>query len=186
MIDWFKNIGKEFPEFWKEYLVQIDVPSTRKVALHIETTGINPTKDKIISIGAIAIENNQILIEKSLEIDLNKEETINSKELTYQEAQAIESLVNFIGNATLIGHRIHYDIEILNEYLSKLQSGRLKSNLLDIEVMHGRIIDTPSKKYSFEELLSYYKINNPELVTTGNYAYMIGLLFLKMKNKLGL
>lgn len=185
MLDWFKNIGKDYPEFWKNYLVQLEVPSTRKVALHLETTGINPTKDKIISIGAVAIENNQILIESSLEIDLNKNEILESKELIYQEAQAIESLINFIGNATLIGHRIHYDIEILNEYLSKLQSGRLKSNLLDVEVMHGRILDT-AKQYSLEELLSFYNIKNPEVATSGNSAYLIAVLFLKMRSKLGL
>lgn len=186
MLDWIKNIGKDYPEFWKEYLIQLEVPSTRKIALHLETTGINPTKDKIISIGAVAIENNQILVESSLEIDLNKEEILESKELIVQEAQAIESLINFIGNATIIGHRIHYDIEILNEYLSKLQCGRLKSNLLDVEVMHDRIIDTASKQYSLEELLTYYNIKNPDVATSGNSAYMIAVLFLKMRNKLGL
>ncbi|MES2811156.1 MAG: exonuclease domain-containing protein [Bacteroidota bacterium] len=185
MIDWLKNIGKDYPEFWKEYLIQLEVPSTRKIALHLETTGINPTKDKIISIGAVAIENNQIVIESSLEIELNKDEILESKELIYQEAQAIESLVNFIGNATVIGHRIHYDIEILNEYLSKLQSGRLKSNLLDVEVMHGRILDS-ARQYSLEELLTFYKIENPEVHTSGNLAYNIAVLFLKMRGKLGL
>lgn len=186
MIDWFKNIGKDYPEFWKYYVALLDTPTTRKVALHIETTGINPSKDRIISIGAIAIENNKILIESSLEIDLNKEEIMDSKELLYQEAQAIESLINFIGNATIIGHRIHLDIEILNEYLSKLQSGRLKSNLLDVEVMHAKTIDAPSKQFSLEELLSYYSIKNPDVSSSGNSAYMIALLFLKMRTKLGL
>ena len=186
MLDWFKNIGKDHPEFWRFYLTQLEKPTTRKVALHLETTGINPSKDKIISIGAVAIENNQILIESSLEIDLDKDEILVSKELLYQEAQAIETLINFIGNATIIGHRIHYDIEILNEYLSKLQSGRLKNNLLDVEVMHGRILDTPSKQYSLEELVSFYHIKNPEVYTSGNLAYNIAVLFLKMRGKLGL
>lgn len=186
MLDWFKNIGKDYPEFWKDYVAQLDTPSTRKVALHIETTGINPTKDKILSIGAISIENNQILLEKSLEIDLDKDKVLDAKELIYQEAQAVEALINFIGNATIVGHRIHYDIEILNEYLSKLQSGRIKNNLLDVEVMESRILDQAGKQYSLEELLTHYKIKNPEVHTSGNSAYMIALLFLKMRNKLGL
>ncbi len=186
MIDWFKNIGKDYPEFWKYYVALLETPTTRKVALHIETTGLNPTKDRIISIGAIAIENNKIVVESCLEIDLNKDEILTSKEILYQEAQAIESLINFIGNATLIGHRIHQDIEILNEYLSKLQSGRMKSNLLDVEVMHAKIVDLPSKKFALEELLSYYSVANPEIVSSGNSAYTIAILFLKMRNKLGL
>lgn len=186
MLDWFKNLGKDYPEFWKNYLLQQEIPSVRKVALYIETTGLNPNKDKILSIGGISIENNQIMIEHSLEIELDKNKIINSKELIYEEAQAIETLINFIGNATLIGHRIHHDIEIINQYLSKLQSGRIKNNILDVEVMQIRILDHPSKEYAFEELLSYYKIEKPYIETAGNAAYMIALLFLKMRNKLGL
>ncbi|WP_136666551.1 PolC-type DNA polymerase III [Flavobacterium sp. H122] len=186
MLDWFKNLGKDYPEFWRNYLIQQEIPSVRKVALHIETTGINPVKDKILSIGAISIENNQIMIENSLEIDLDKSKKTDAKQLTYEEVQAIESLINFIGNATLIGHRIHYDIEIINQYLSRLQSGRIKNNSLDVEVMQSRILDQTSKKYSLEELLVFYKIKNPEIHTSGNLAYNVALLFLKMRNKLGL
>ena len=186
MLDWLKHLGKEYPDFWKNYLSQLETPSTRKVALHIDTTGLNPTKDKILAIGAIAIENNQIVVEQSLEIELDSDKIMNAKELTYEEAQAIEALIHFIGNATLIGHRIHYDIEIINEYLSKLHSGRIKNNLLDVEVMQTRILDLASKQFSLEELLTYYKIKNPEVHTSGNSAYNIAILFLKMRGKLKL
>lgn len=186
MLDWFKNIGKDYPEFWKNYLLQFETTTERKVSLYIETTGINPAKDKIISIGAIAIEKSQILIQNSLEIDLNKGEVIKGKDLSYEEVQAIEALINFIGNATLVGHRIHYDIEIINEYLSKIQSGRIKNDLLDVEVMHGKIIDQTNKQFALLELLSTYKIASPELSTSANQAFTIALLFLKMKGKLGL
>lgn len=186
MLDWLKNLGKEYPDFWKDYLVQQDVVSTRKVVVHIETTGINPSKDKILSIGAIAIENNQILISSSLEIDLDKDKVLESKEITNEEALAIQSLIIFIGNATIVGHRIHYDIEILNEYLSKIHCGRMKNNLLDVEVMHSRILDETGKPYSLEDLLKAYKIQNSQLVTSGNIAYSIAQLFLKMRSRLGL
>lgn len=186
MLDWLKHIGKDYPEFWKEYLVQLETPSLRKVAIYFDVTGINPSKDKIVSIGAISIENNQIIIENSLEITIEKENLAPGKELSYEEVQAIESFINFIGNATLVGHRIHYDMDILNEYLSKIQCGRIKSNLLDVEVMHSRILDQPSKQYALTELFEYYNIKNPEVETSGNSAYMIALLFLKMRGKLKL
>ncbi|OWP83552.1 DNA polymerase III subunit epsilon [Flavobacterium davisii] len=184
MLDWLKHLGKEYPDFWKNYLVQLETPSIRKVALHIETTGLNPLKDKIISIGAVVIQHNQIIVEQSLEIELEKDKIMNAKELTYEEAQAIEAFIHFIGNATLVGHRIHYDIDILNEYLSKLHSGRIKNNLLDVEVMETRILDLNSKTFSLEELFSTYKIKNPEIQTSANLAFNIGLLFLKMRGKL--
>lgn len=186
MLDWLKNLGKDYPDFWKNYLLEVEKPSSKKVALQIETTGLNPNKDKILSIGAISIYNNEILIEKSIEIDLDKDKILQTKEMTYEEVQAIESLINFIGNGTLVGHRIHYDIEILNEYLSKIQCGRIKNNLLDVEVMHSRILDETGKPYSLEELLTFYKIKNPEVQTSGNIAYNVALLFLKMRGKLKL
>ena len=184
MLDWFKNIGKGYPEFWKNYLLRFETPTKRKVALYLETTGINPTKDKIISIGAIAIENNQIRIENCLEIELNKDDILAGKELSYHEIQAIESLINFIGHSTLVGHRIHYDIEIINEYLHKLQSGRLKNDLFDVEVMHCKIVDQNSKPFSLVELMSIYKIDSPHIVTSANISFSIALLFLKLKSRL--
>ncbi|MCL9809507.1 3'-5' exonuclease family protein [Flavobacterium luminosum] len=186
MLDWLKNIGKDYPDFWKDYVFKFEHPSHRKVALYLETTGINPSKDRIISIGAVAIENGQILLEDSLEIELDKKEILENKDLTYSEIKAIESLINFIGNATLIGHRIHYDIEILNEYLHKLQSGRIKNDLLDIEVMHGKIIDQLNKQYPFLEILNSYKVDAPDITTSANYAFSIAMVYLKMKNRLGL
>lgn len=186
MLDWLKNIGKDYPEFWKNYLVQMETPTSNRVALYVETTGINHEKDRIISIGAVAIINNQITIENSLEITLNKADILEGKDLSYEEVQMIESLINFISNATLVGHRIHYDIEIINEYLYKVHCGRIKNNLLDVEVMHDRIMDQPGKQYSMIELLNHYKIQNPDVPTSGNFAYTIALLFLKMRGKLKL
>lgn len=186
MLDWLKNLGKDYPEFWKNYILQFEKPSNRKVAVYIETTGINPEKDRIVSIGALSIENNQIIIENGLEIDINKDEILEGKDLSYSEVQSIETLINFIGNSKLVGHRIHYDIEILNVYLDKIHCGRIKNELLDVEVMHGRILDTGSKKYSLKELLEFYNIRTPEIDTCATNAFSIALMFLKMKKKLGL
>lgn len=186
MLDWIKNIGKDYPEFWKNYIAQFEQNTNRKVVIYLETSGINPTKDRIISIGAVSIDHGQILLENSLEIELNKEAVLADKDLTYEEIQAIESLINFIGNATLIGHRINYDIEILNEYLYKLHSGRLKNDLLDIEVMHGKIIDQVNRQYSLLEILNAYKVTAPYITTSANYAFSIAIAYLKMKAKLKL
>ena len=42
MFDWIKNINKEYPEFWKEYLIKFKDKSERYVILNTETTGLNP------------------------------------------------------------------------------------------------------------------------------------------------
>lgn len=184
MLDWLKNIGKDFPEFWKNYLLQQENISSRKVVLHIETTGLNATKDRILSFGALEIVNNQVVIENCLEIDLSDKNDVKNKDLSYEEVQNIETLVNFIGNATIVGHRIHYDIEILNEYLSKMHCGRLKNNVFDVEVMHNKVIDKNSNQTSLTEIFNIYKIENPLILTSGNLAFSVALLFLKLRSRL--
>ena len=62
MLDWIKNINKEYPEFWKSYLSKFEKKPTRYVVLSTETTGLNPTKDVILSFGAIAVINDSIII----------------------------------------------------------------------------------------------------------------------------
>ena len=47
MFDWIKNINKEYPEFWKEYLIKFKDKSERYVILNTETTGLNPKNDVI-------------------------------------------------------------------------------------------------------------------------------------------
>ena len=67
MLDWLKNINKEYPDFWKTYLAKFEHKSNRYVVFSTETSGLNPDKDVILSIGSFAIVNNRIHIGDSFE-----------------------------------------------------------------------------------------------------------------------
>lgn len=196
MIDWIKNINKDYPNFWKLYLAKFSEKSKRYVVLSTETTGLNPNKDVILSFGAIAVVNDNIIIGDSFEVvilqykylhdnGLSNEFLIESKQPKLSESDAIQSLIEFIGNAVLVGHRIHFDIEMINEALEKLQCGRLKNEALDIEIMHRKLMDINDKMFSLDELSKLYKIPQSERVTASDDAYSIALLFLKLKSRLG-
>ena len=47
MLDWLKNINKEHPEFWKEYLAKFSKKTHRYVILSTEATGDSIEKDVI-------------------------------------------------------------------------------------------------------------------------------------------
>jgi DNA polymerase-3 subunit epsilon len=196
MIDWIKNINKDYPNFWKQYLEKFSEKSKRYVVLSTETTGLNPNKDIILSFGAIAVVNDNIIIGDNFEVvilqykylhdnGLSNEFLIESKQPKFSESDAIQSLIEFIGNAVLVGHRIHFDIEMINETLEKLQCGRLKNEALDIEIMHRKLMDINDKMFSLDELSKLYKIPQSERVTASDDAYSIALLFLKLKSRLG-
>ena len=195
MFDWIKNINKEYPEFWKKYLEKFETKSNRYVILNTETSGLNPKKDVILSFGAIGIENEVIKVNDSLELvilqykylhdnGLSNEFIIESKLPKFTENNAVEELINYIGNATLVGHRIHFDIEMINAVLEKMECGKIKNEALDIEIMHQKLYDEINKPHSLDELVQAYKIPVHERNSTLEDAYSMALLFLKLKSKL--
>jgi len=198
MFDWLKkNINKEYPEFWKTYLSKFEKKSNRYVALSIDSTGHNPTKDVILSMGAVAVVNNGIQIGDSYEVlvlqykylhenGLSNEFIVESKQPKSGEREAIPALIDYIGNAILVGHRIHLDVELINEALEKLDCGRLKNEALDIEIMQQKLNDNTNKPFTIDALCGIYNIDKPENYSSSENAYTIALLFLKLKSRLGL
>jgi len=195
MLDWIKNINKEYPEFWKLYLAKFETKSNRYVILNTETTGLNPKKDVILSFGAIGVVNDIIKIGDNFEVvilqykylhdnGLSNEFLIESKLSKLAEPQAIQALVDYIGNAVLVGHRIHFDIEMINDVLEKMECGKLKNEALDVEIMHQKLMDV-SKSISLDDLINHYKIPRAERNSASDDAYSIALLFVKLKSRLG-
>lgn len=196
MIDWIKNINKEYPDFWKSYLAKFESKSNRYVVLSTETTGLNPKKDVILSFGAVAVVNDIIRIGDNLEVvilqykylhenGLSNEFLIESKLSKLAEPQAMQAFVEYIGNAVLVGHRIHFDVEMINNVLEKMECGKLKNEALDIEIMHQKLMDITNKSFSLEDLIKHYKLTLNEKNSASDDAYSIALLFLKLKSRLG-
>ena len=197
MLDWLKNINKEYPEFWQTYLSKFEKKSNRFVVLCTETTGLNPHKDVILSMGAFGIINNSIYIGDSFEIvllqykyfhdnGLSNEFIVESKMKKLGEPDAIKAFIDFIGNSVLVGHHIDFDVEMINIALEKLGCGRLKNEALDIDIMYRKLHDITNKQFSLDELCDIYKIPKSDRNSSSEDAYKIALLFLKLKSRLGI
>jgi DNA polymerase III subunit epsilon len=191
MIDWIKNINKDFPSFWRTYLSKFDKKSNRFVVLSMNTTGLDTKNDFILSIGCISVLNNSILVSDSFEINLksntrNLENDFFSDKSEVIESEGIRLFVNYIENAVLIGHRINFDIEMINEALDKLKCGRLKNEALDVEVMYRKFKDINDKSFAIDDLLKKFEISKSDRDSTSEDAYSIALLFLKLKSRLGI
>ena len=198
MIDWIKNISKNYPEFWKNYLESFHEKPTRIVSLSIEATGSNPSKDYILSIGAISIVDNRLLIEDSFEVNilqnlpdsdeaLSNNFSLASTRPKITENAGIERFVNYLSNAIIVGHRINFDIDIINAALHKLDCGKLKNEIFDIEAMyrkHKELVEY--KNISLDDLSEEFKIPKSDRISSIEDAYTIALIFIKLKNKLGL
>jgi DNA polymerase-3 subunit epsilon len=167
------------------------------VVLCSETTGLNPVKDVILSIGSFSVVNNSILIGDSFETffaqykffhdnGISNEFTLESKIKKMGEAEGIQAFVEFLGNAILVGHHVDFDVEMINAALDRLGCGRLKNEALDIDIMHRKLLDINNKQFSLEELCDIYKIPKSDRNSSSEDAFKIALLFLKLKSRLGL
>jgi DNA polymerase-3 subunit epsilon len=197
MLDWLKNINKEYPDFWKDYLTKFETKPNRFVVLSTETSGLNPNKDVILSLGAFSVIDDGIVIKDNFESvllqykflqdnGLSNEFIIESKMIKMPEPDALEAFINFLGNAILVGHHINFDIEMLNSALERLDCGRIKNEALDVDVMYRKLMDVNDKQFSLDDLCEIYKIPKSDRNSSAEDAYRIALLFLKLKSRLGI
>lgn len=191
-----KIFNKEYPEFWKKYTDSFKNPATKYVVISIETSGLDVEKDVIMSIAATSIVDNRIIIKDSFEVfiqhtkqevsDYDHEFISVSKIEKVFENQAIETLLDYLENSIFIGHRVDFDIEMLNHALSRMKLGKIRNEAFDIEAMFNKLAETNEKKYSLEEMSKKLNINLSDRNSAADDAYSIALLFLKMKDKLGI
>ena len=197
MLDWLKNINKEYPDFWKTYVSKFEKKSSRFVVLSTETSGLNTVKDVILSIGSFSVIDNSIVIGDNFEAvllqykffhdnGLSNEFLVEHKMKKLGEPEAIKLFIEFIGNSVLVGHHIDFDVEMINVALERLGCGRLKNEALDIDVMHRKLHDINDKQFSLEELCAAYSIPISDRNSAAEDAYRTALLFLKLKSRLGI
>ena len=189
MLQWLNN--NKYPEFWKNYLSNIKDKSNKYVVLSIESTGLNSSKDVILAFSAVTVNADRIIIREALELyisyskselDLDPNEFILVSKIEKKtEREAIELIVNYIGNATLIGHRVNKDIDLLNVSLAKFDCGNLKNEALDIEIMFNKVKETIEKKYTLEEMCKTLSVPVNERNSVADDTFSIALLFLKLK-----
>lgn len=195
MFDWLK-INKDYPDFWKAYQAQFHEKATRYVALSLQTTGQDYLKDVILSIGALGILDGRIHVGDSFEVVLLQYVHKHDNEFPNDfiresslpklvEPEAVKQFVEFLGNAIVIGHRVNFDMEILNEALNRIHCGRLRNEALDIEVMYRKWKDIATERhFSLDELAQEFNIPLTDRISTAEEAYLIGLIFQKLSARL--
>ena len=194
----FKNITKEYPLFWNDYLSHFSQKSKEKryVVFDTETTGLDVNEDRILSISAVGVVDNKILINDYFEIFISqsifKSESVSihgilkeGNEEKTSEKQAVVDFLDFIKNATLVAHHIGFDIEMINKALDRLDAGRLKNQYMDTDIMYQKLKHFPEEQLtSLDELCTIFNIRKTDRHTSSGDAYITALLFLKLKKKL--
>lgn len=196
-----KNKEENYPSYWLDYskLFKEKAPNTIAetsfVVFDTETTGFDYELDRIISIGAVIVKQNEIAISNTLEIYVDQtrfnSETVEIHGIlhherleTITEIAAIEQFLKFIGDSVLVAHHANFDITMINHALKRNGLPRLKNKVLDTVNLYratrikSTLIDK-HKNYSLDEIAENYGIDVSDRHTAAGDALITAIIFLK-------
>ena len=169
------------------------------VCFDCETTGLNPLKDDIISIGAVIIKNNTIIASKrfvrfvkpetKLQVEAIKVHHI--RECDLEEADnidtVIEEFLEFIGNRKLVGYYLEFDIAMINKYLKPKLGISLPNKAYEVSAIYHdwKIEAIPQSNIDLRFNTIMKELDIPPLGKHDAYndAIMTAMMFLKLKNQ---
>lgn len=135
-------------------------------ALDLETTGLNPKRDRIIEIGAVKVRDGeavdcfQYLVNPGRVLDEHvcKLTGIDSSMLANapEIGQLLEPLFAFIGEDVLVGHRILFDYSFVKKAAANHNLAFERKGIDTLKLARKFLVDLESRK--LEYLCRYYKI----------------------------
>lgn len=138
--------------------------AVRFVVLDCETTGLDARRDNIVSIGAIGVQEGQIRLDDQFEALLKLR--YNSASVVVhgitreeaelhgvQEPQALRELIDFLGDAVIVGHHIGFDVEVLSNALERNFGFPLRNRWLDtmeltLHLEKEGVLPLPAQRHS--------------------------------------
>lgn len=196
--NFFKNWNrKKLTDKRFDFLFDEPIPN-EYVCLDCETSGLNPKKDEILSIGAVHIKENKILMRKTFNIFLKPSKNINPESIKIHHIRpidlknginpqdAIYQLLEFIGSRPIVGYYIKFDVAIISKYTKEFIGIKLPNETIEVSSLYYKIRKR-STGYEFIDLRFDTILKNLNIPTLGkhdalNDAIMTSMMFLKLRD----
>ncbi len=205
-----QQINPDWPAWYQEYYTSENFKRPKEallaevpvVVIDAETTGLDVTTDRLISLGGLRVQGNQLQIGGHFEAYLPTPEAFaaneavaihgiipNSQRYKYwREDEMLESLLAFLGDAIIVGHHISFDVTMINQALVKAGAGKLQNQVIDTAAVAERIQPqgywTQPGQYSLDKLARRYSIPLSDRHTALGDAYITAILWLKLTGRL--
>jgi DNA polymerase-3 subunit epsilon len=167
------------------------------VVFDTETTGLDPKKDDILSIGAVILKNNVILTSKTFEVFVKPSKSISDKSITIhnirpcdlqdaqQPQQAIESFLRFIGSRALVGYYLEFDVAMINKYIKPWLGITLPNRQIEVSSLYFdkkiNLIPQGNIDLRFDTIIKNLNVPNMGQHNAVNDAIMTAMIYLKLK-----
>jgi len=179
------------------WALQTPIDQVRFVVLDSETTGLDPRKDRIVTIGAIAVVNHEVLIEDSFEALLKVE--YNSSAVTVHgvtreeslagvdEPTALRAFLEYLGEGVIVGHHIGHDVETFNTGCERHFGFRMPNPSLDTMALtlhlerDGAFAGREAiREFSLDGLCALFGVIPHDRHTAAGDAFMTALVFQRL------
>lgn len=169
----------------------------RFVVLDTETTGLDPRRDRIITIGAVAVVDGEILLADAFEAMLRIEYngaavtihgiTRDEAQDADDEAEAVKAFLEYLGDSVIVGHHIGHDVQmleaasqrnfgtpVLNRFLDTMD---LTLHLEAAGAFFGREVP---QGFTLDSLCELFGITPHDRHTAGGDAFLTALVFQRL------
>lgn len=190
-IDEYRN---RFAATWTN---EDQIDGVRFVALDSETTGLNPATDRIITIGAVAVQGGDIVLEDSFEALLRVER--NTAAVTVHgitrdetrggvdEPEALRRFLDYLQDGVIVGHHIDHDVSTLNAAYQRHWGFDLRNRSLDTMdlTLHlersGAFADRERiREFTLDSLCELFGVIPHDRHTAGGDAFITAQVFLRL------
>ena len=168
------------------------------VVLDCETSLFDRRKGELLSLAAVVVKGQNIRLSGALDITIDSDaktdpDAVRIHYLRREDrrkgvttAEAIESLLDFIGNRPVCGFYIEYDRAILNRYIRQLHDFELPNRFIEVSELYvrqkRRYIPEVNLDLTFEGLAKDLKVPVIERHTALGDVVSTALMFIKLRH----
>jgi len=169
------------------------------VVFDTETTGLDIKKDEIISIGAIKVKDNKILLHDSFHLFIKPSINLKQKNVSIHQIRdcdlenalslndAIIKFLEFIGSLPLVGYYLEFDVAMVNKGIKALTGSKLKNKQIEVSGLYYekkiKSITQGKIDLSFEAIIKDLNIPRLKAHDALNDAIMTAFMFLKLQKQ---
>lgn len=169
------------------------------VVYDCETTGLNPKKDRLISIGAVKVKGNKILTNEAIHLFIKQEEDISHHSITIHQIrncdlegaipinEAIERFLYYIGNRKLVGYYLEFDVAMIEKYTKPMFGITLPNQKEEVSAIYfdKKIATIPQGNIDlrFDTILEDLNLPKLQAHDALNDAIMTAMIYLKLQHR---
>jgi DNA polymerase III subunit epsilon len=183
-----------FDRTWND---DTDIDQVRFVVLDSETTGLNPRVDRLVTIGAVAVQNGEIVLDDAfgalIRVDENTTSvtvhgvTRDESRAGVEEAEALEKFLDYLGDGVIVGHHIDHDIGTFDAAYERHWGFRLANRSLDSMdlTLHlekdGAFAGRPAiRRFTLDALCDRFGVIPHDRHTATGDAFITAQIFLRL------